>query len=100
MAMNAVGGAALGSIGQTQQQIPVTVKLDTSAATTALSEFEGTAKKDVQKPLTIDSTKATASISEVRHRGPKGSQQKPQDRHICGNECYCFYQCRCKPTGL
>ena len=65
MAMNAVGGAALGSIGQTQQQIPVTVKLDTSAATTALSEFEGTAKKDVQKPLTIDSTKATASISEV-----------------------------------
>ena len=50
---------------QTQQSIPVSVKLDTSAATTALSEFEGTAKKDVQKPLTIDSTKATASISEV-----------------------------------
>ena len=65
MAMNAVGGAALGSIGQTQQSIPVSVKLDTSAATSALTEFEGTAKKDVQKPLIIDSTKATASISEV-----------------------------------
>ena len=65
MAMNAVGGMALGSVGQTQQSIPVSVKLDTSAATTALTEFEGTAKKDVQKPLTIDSSKATASISEV-----------------------------------
>jgi len=50
---------------QTQQSIPVSVKLDTSAATSALTEFEGAAKKDVQKPLTIDSTKATASISEV-----------------------------------
>lgn len=50
---------------QTQQSIPVSVKLDTSAATSALTEFEGTAKKDVQKPLTLDSTKATASISEV-----------------------------------
>lgn len=65
MAMRAVGGAALGSVGQTPQSIPVSVKLDTSAATSALSEFEGTAKKDVQKPLTIDSSGATAKITEV-----------------------------------
>lgn len=64
MAVQAVGGKALGSAA-TPQSIPVSLKLDTSAATTALSGFESTAKKDVQKPLDIDSSKATASLSEI-----------------------------------
>lgn len=64
MAVQAVGGKALGSAA-TPQSIPVSVTLDTSKATAALTEFEGTAKKDVQKPLDIDSSKATASLSEI-----------------------------------
>ena len=75
MAVQAVGGKALGSAA-TPQSIPVSVTLDTSKATAALSEFEGTAKKDVQKPLTIDSTAATASITEI-DTAAKQSASKP-----------------------
>ena len=75
MAVQAVGGKALGSAA-TPQSIPVSVTLDTSKATAALSEFEDTAKKDVQKPLTIDSTAATASITEI-DTAAKQSASKP-----------------------